>query len=101
MQFCFERSPYQKDIFYCYIDSFYAGGAEDIKNDAIQKDLARTIRESLDLNLKELMNEVLGRTRIEMSDEEIISFIKRKIKNQLEIEVNEDWDVELKYRVRK
>jgi hypothetical protein len=36
-----------------------------------------------------------------MSDEEITSFIKRKIKNQLEIEVNEDWDVELKYRVRK
>ena len=99
--FALKEALIKKDIFYCYIDSFYAGGAEDIKNDAIQKDLARTIRESLDLNLKELMNEVLGRTRIEMSDEEIISFIKRKIKNQLEIEVNEDWDVELKYRVKK
>ena len=91
----------KNDIFYCYIDSFYAGGADDIKNDAIQKELARSIKASLDLNLNELMREVLNRTRIQMTDAEVESFIKRKVKNQLEIEVNDDGEVELSYRGRK
>ncbi len=91
----------KNDIFYCYIDSFYAGGAEEIKNDAIQKELARSIKASLELNLHSLMNEVLNRTRITMSDEEVKNYIKRKVKSQLEIEVTENGDVELNYRARK
>lgn len=91
----------KNDIFYCYIDSFYAGGADDIKLEAIQKELARSIKASLDLNLKELMNDVLNRTRIHMSDAEVESFIKRKVKNQLEIDVTDNGDVELSYHIRK
>ncbi|SFC69733.1 hypothetical protein [Butyrivibrio sp. YAB3001] len=91
----------KNDIFYCYIDSFYAGGAEEIKNEAIQKELARSIKASLELNLYSLMTDVLGRTRISMNDDEVKNYIKRKVKNQLEIEVTDNGDVELSYRVRK
>lgn len=91
----------KNDIFYCYIDSFYSGGADDIKMEAIQKELARSIKASLDLNLKELMNDVLNRTRIQMSDAAVESFIKRKIKNQLEIEVEDNGEVMLNYRAKK
>ncbi len=91
----------KKDIFYCFIDSFYAGGADDIKNDAIQKELARTRNASLELNLNTVMNDVLNRTRIQMSDDEVANFIKRKIKNQIEIEIKENGDVVLSYRMRK
>ncbi|MCR5769703.1 MAG: hypothetical protein K6G87_00565 [Butyrivibrio sp.] len=101
VSYALKETLIKNDIFYCYIDSFYAGGAEDIKNDAIQKELARSIRASLELNLNDLMEEVLDRTRIHMTDAEIESFIKRKIKNQLEIEIGDDGDVELSYRIRK
>ena len=99
--FALKETLIKNDIFYCYIDNFYAGGADDIKMDAIQKELARSIKASLDLNLKELMREVLNRTRIQMTDSEVESFIKRKVKNQLEIEIDDDGDVELSYRIRK
>jgi hypothetical protein len=101
VSYALKETLIKNDIFYCYIDNFYAGGAEDIKNDAIQKELARSIKASLDLNLNELMLEVLNRTRIQMTDTEVESFIKRKVKNQLEIEVLENGEVELSYRVRK
>lgn len=99
--FALKETLMKNDIFYCYIDSFYAGGAEDIKNDAIQKELSRSIKASLELNLNSLMKEVLFRTRIQMTDVEVESFIKRKVKNQLEIEVADNGDVELSYRARK
>ncbi|WP_035778834.1 NYN domain-containing protein [Butyrivibrio sp. MC2013] len=101
VSYALKETLIKNDIFYCYIDSFYAGGADDIKTDAIQKELARSIKASLDLNLNSLMNEVLNRTRIEMTDEEVKSFIKRKIKNQLEIDIADDGEVSLNYRVRK
>ena len=91
----------KSDIFYCYIDDFYAGGGEDIKLAAIQKELARSIKASLNLNLIHLMNEVLARTRITMNNEEFNSFIKRKLKNQLSLEIADNGEVELVYRYKK
>ncbi len=88
-----------KGIFYCYIDSFYSGGAEDIKNDALQRELAKAINSVLKLDLNELMRDISMRTHIKMTTEEIEGFIKRKIKNHLEIEIDGE-TVELKYRVR-
>ncbi len=100
VSYALKETLIKNDIFYCYIDSFYAGGADDIKNDAIQKELARSIKAALDLNLNTLMEEVLERTRIKMTEEEIQSYIKRKLKNQLEIDIESDGTVELRYRIR-
>ncbi len=78
-----------------------AGGAEDIKNDALQKELARAIKDSLNLNLYTIMHEAMVRPRIEMSEAEIDSFIKRKVKNNLKLEISDNGDVEIEYRGRK
>ncbi len=99
--FALKETLMKNDVFYCYIDSFYAGAAEDIKKEALNRALSRSIKDSLDLNLYSLMHEVLERTRINMTEAEVESFIKRKLKNQLEIEVTEDGEVELRYRIRK
>lgn len=99
--FALKEKLMKNDIFYCYIDSFYAGGAEDIKNDAIQRELARSIKAALEMNLNSLMREVLYRTRIDMTDKEIADYIKRKVKNQIDIEIGEEGDVELSYRIKR
>ncbi len=91
----------QHGMFYCYIDDFYSGDGEGIKMEALQKELSRSIRASLDLNLYQLMDEVLDRTRIRMTKSEIDSFIKRRIKNNLKLEVKDDGSVEIEYRVKK
>ncbi len=90
----------KNDIFYCYIDDFYAGGGEEIKMDAIRKEFAHLIKDSLELNLNELMNEVIERTRVEMSDREVQSLMK-KIRNQIVLEISDEGDVSLRYQVRK
>lgn len=88
-------------MFYCYIDDFYSGEGEEIKMEALNRELSRAIRARLDLNLYHLMDEVLDRTRIRMSKSEIESFINRRIKNNLKLEIKNDGSVEIEYRVRK
>ncbi len=88
------------DIFYCYIDSFYSGGADDIKNDALQRELAKAINSVLNLNLNKLMQDISIRTQIKMTHDEIETYIKRKIKNHLELEIDESENVGLRYRIK-
>ena len=87
-------------IFYCYIDDFYSGDGEGIKMEALQKELARTIKASLDLNLYHLMDEVLNRTRIKMTKADIDNFINRKVKNNLKLEISADGNVRVEYRTK-
>lgn len=86
------------DIFYCYIDDFYVGGGEEIKNAAIQRELSREIEDALELNLNTLMNEVMAHTRIDMSDDEVQNFIRKKLKNQISLEIEDNGDVCLRYK---
>ena len=51
---------------------------EEIKMEALNRELSRAIRARLDLNLYHLMDEVLDRTRIRMTKPEIDTFINRK-----------------------
>ena len=86
------------NIFYCYIDDFYAGGGEDIKGEALKRQLSRSFKEAFNVNLNTIMHDALAKTRIEMSEDEINNFIKRKLKNQLKLEISDEGDVELIYR---
>jgi len=91
----------QHGIFYCYIDDFYSGDGDGIKMEALQRELSRAVRATLELNLYQLMDEVLDRTRIRMTKSDIESFINRKVKNNLRLEIYDDGNVEIEYRVRK
>lgn len=98
--FALKEALFKKDIIYCYIDDFYAGGGEEIKIDAIRKEFAHLLKDALDLNINDLMSVVLERTRIEMSDREIQSLLK-KIRNQILLEISDEGDMSLKYQVKK
>lgn len=67
-------------IFYCYIDDFNARGADEIKAAALFKELNHRITQSLNLNMKQLLDSALLATRIEMNKVEYQQFFNRHIK---------------------
>ncbi len=84
-------------IFFCYIDDFYSGNAEDIKKGALFKELFRYLDSSLHLNVNAMMEEALRATRISMSTAEQRQFIERHIRNmQLMIDDEGNVSFELK-----
>ena len=88
-------------ISFCYIDDFYDGDGDDIKQVAIRKEIAHLLKESLDLNLNELIKNVLFRTRIEWTSEEKKQFIKKHLKNQISLAVDDNGDVRIEYREKR
>lgn len=58
------------DIFYCYIDDFYSGNADELKFGALIKEMYRYIDSAVHLNVNEMFSAALKATRIEMSDAE-------------------------------
>lgn len=78
-------------IFYCYIDDFYSGNAEDIKLGALFKEMYRYIDQAVRLNINDMFSEALRVTRIEMSSSEKNQFIAKYLKTiQMTIEDNGD-----------
>ena len=88
-------------IHYCYIDDFYEGDGSDIKQDAIHREIVRVLKDSLELNLHDLMDEVLERTRIEWSRDEKDQFIKRHLQKNIKLNVDEDGDVSIEFREKR
>jgi len=84
-------------IFYCYIDDFYSGNAEDIKLGALLKEMYRYIDQTVRLNINEMFSEALRATRIEMSSSERNQFIAKYLKTmQITIEDNGDVVLQIK-----
>ncbi|MCR5670722.1 MAG: hypothetical protein K6G10_06920 [Butyrivibrio sp.] len=86
---------------YCYLDDFYAGNALDIKHDALQKDIAKTIKETLSLDMIKVFEDALAKTRIAMTDEEKKNFVNKRIKNQIELDMEDLSNIKLHYKAKK
>lgn len=84
-------------IFYCYIDDFYSGNAEDIKQSALFKEMYRYIDNTVRLNINEMFEEALRSTRIEMSESEKKQFIYRYIRN-MSMKIADNGDVVLEFK---
>ncbi len=84
-------------IFYCYLDDFYSGNSEDIKTNALFKEMYRWIDNSVHLNVNEMFNAALANTRIEMSDAERRQFFERHIRH-MTLNINENGDVNLELK---
>ena len=67
------------DIFYCYIDDFYSGNADELKFGALIKEMYRYIDSAVHLNVNEMFSAALKATRIEMSDAEKKQFMAQHI----------------------
>ena len=88
-------------IHFCYIDDFYEGDGNEIKQDAIRIEISRSLKAAIDLNLNSLMNEVLERTRIDWTFDEKQQYIKRHLKNSLLLDIDEHGDVSIEYREKR
>ncbi len=84
-------------IFYCYIDDFYSGNAEDIKIGALFKEMYHYIDQTVRLNIKEMFDEALRATRIEMSSSERNQFMDKYLKT-MQMSIAENGDVILELR---
>ena len=84
------------DIPFCYIDDFYTGGAEDIKEDAIKREFTRLLSDALELNLYSALDEVLEHTRIFMTESEKENYIKRHVRPSILMDIEDD-NVRLRY----
>lgn len=84
-------------IFYCYIDDFYSGNAEELKQSALFKEMYRYIDNTVRLNVNDMLDEALRATRIEMSNSERKQFYSRYVKN-MKMEITEDGDVVIEFK---
>lgn len=89
---------YNHNIPYCYLDSFYAGDAQEIKTDALQREISKSLSLSLGLNVNTIMENALRTTRISMTEEEVSSFVK-SLKKHIELSVEDNGDIKLSYKM--
>ena len=81
-----------------FIDDFYAGGGDEIKADALKREISHLLGASLDLNLAQLLEDALDRTRIEMSAPEKKKYIKEKLKDRLCVIIDDEGNVGLEIK---
>ena len=87
----------ESGIFYCYLDDFYSGNSEDIKKNALFKEMYRWIDNSVHLNVNDMFDAALRNTRIEMSPAERRQFYEKHIRHMtLTIDENGNVSIELK-----
>ena len=79
-------------IFYCYLDDFYSGNSEDIKKNALFKEMYRWIDNSVHLNVNDMFDAALRNTRIDMSPAERRQFYEKHIKH-MTLQIDEDGNV--------
>lgn len=85
-------------IFYCYIDDFYSGNAEDLKLIALMKEMYRYIGERVQLNINDMYEAALLATRVEMTDAEKKQFFDRHIKT-VKLDIDDDGSVRLRLKM--
>ncbi len=85
-------------IFYCYIDDFYSGNAEDLKLIALMKEMYRYIGERVQLNINEMYEEALIATRVEMTYAEKKQFFDKHIRT-VKLDIDDDGSVRLRLKM--
>jgi len=83
-------------IFYCYLDDFYAGGGEELKNSVITAEVSRQLQNHT-FNLEDLLREALYVTRASLSSTEQERFID-KVLRRMEITIDSENNVRLELR---
>lgn len=85
------------DIFYCYIDDFYSGNADELKFGALIKEMYRYIDSAVHLNVNEMFSAALKATRIEMSDAEKKQFMAQHIRT-MQMSIAPDGEVVIEFK---
>jgi hypothetical protein len=84
-------------IFYCYLDDFYSGNANDLKLNALIREVYRYLDRSFRLNVNDMMEEAYRITRAEMSDAEKRQFFNKYIK-PMHLVIGKDGNVSIELK---
>lgn len=86
----------ESGIFYCYTDDFYTGLDNSLRMEAMLSEF-NAFFDTHAFNVKELFEEVLTRTRVEMQDGEKSQFYDKYLR-QLELKVEKNGDVRIQLK---
>lgn len=86
-------------IFYCYLDDFYSGDSEDLKQKALFREMAIYLEQAINLNLNDMFDTALFTTRISMTPAERQRFYDKYLKT-LQMNISDKGDVTLSIRVK-
>lgn len=67
-------------ITYCYTDDFCTGNSDEIRIQAVLKEVRKSLDEAVHFNIQELFQEAIRRTRAELSTAEERQFFERYLK---------------------
>lgn len=87
----------ESNIFYCYLDDFYSGNSEDIKRNALFKEMYKWIDNVVQLNVNDMLDAAIRHTRIVMSPAERKQFYDKHIKN-MSLSIKDNGDVKLVFK---
>lgn len=86
-------------IFYCYLDDFYSGDSEDLKQKALFREMAIYLEQAINLNLNTMLDQALYATRISMTPAERKQFYDKHLK-PLQMNISDTGDVTLAVKVK-
>lgn len=92
-----KRALTDAEIFYCFIDDFYSGNAEDIQHGALLKEMQSYIKNAISLNVNKMFEEALQATRIDMNEAQMKQFMSKYIKT-MQMNINADGDVLIEFK---
>lgn len=84
-------------IFYCYIEDFYSGNADDVKQSALFQAMRNYIDSKVELNIYDMFENALKVTRVKMTTAEKNQFIAKHIKN-MQLRIDPDGKVVLEFK---
>lgn len=84
-------------IFYCFLDDFYSGNSEDVKMGALFMEIRNYLDDSIHLNVEDMMDAVLRKTRIDMTPAERRQFFDKHIR-QMTLDINSAGDVRIELK---
>ena len=86
-------------IFYCYLDDFYSGNSEELKTQALFREMRLYMERAVRLNLNAMFDEALRATRIDMTVAERQRFYSKYLKT-IQLVIDDDGDVSLAIKAK-
>ncbi len=84
-------------IFYCSIDDFYSGNSEDIKREALFKEIYRRLHKALQLNVNDMFEAAILSTRVTMTSAEKQQFFDKHLR-QMKLVLDEQGNASLELK---
>ena len=88
-----------KDIFYCYLDDFYTGNTEDVKEYALFNEMKEYIKKRVQLNVHDMFEHALTQTRVDITESEQKQFFNKHIRS-LQLYIDDDGNLQVKFKAR-